>query len=40
MPGHYHDIAALAGAVICAGFGYGAVVLLFRTRLPLGRFAR
>ena len=40
MPGHYADMAALAGAMICASFGYGAVVLLFRTRLPLGRLAR
>jgi putative peptidoglycan lipid II flippase len=40
MPGHYTDKAALAGAMICASFGYGAIVLLFRTRLPLGRLAR
>ena len=40
MPGHYTDVAALAGAMICAGLGYGAVVLLFRTRLPLGQLAR
>jgi putative peptidoglycan lipid II flippase len=40
VPGHYTDMAALAGAMICAGLGYGAIVLLFRTRLPLGRLAR
>ena len=37
VPGHCADMAALAGAIICAGLGYGAVVLAFRTRLPLGR---
>ena len=40
VPGHYTDIAALAGAMICASLGYGAIVLTFRTRLPLGRLAR
>jgi putative peptidoglycan lipid II flippase len=40
MPGHYSDIVALIGAMICASFGYGAVVLAFRARLPLGRFVR
>jgi putative peptidoglycan lipid II flippase len=38
--GRQADLAALLGAMICAGLGYGVVVLLFRTRLPLGRFAR
>ena len=38
--GRYGDIAALAGAVICASLFYGAVLLSFRTRLPLGRLAR
>jgi putative peptidoglycan lipid II flippase len=33
------DIAALAAAMACAGLGYGAVLLLFRGRLPLGRAA-
>jgi putative peptidoglycan lipid II flippase len=33
------DIAALAAAIGCAGLGYGAVLLLFRGRLPLGRTA-
>ncbi|HEY4075877.1 MAG TPA: lipid II flippase MurJ, partial [Rhizomicrobium sp.] len=40
MPGGFADIAGLAGALICASFFYGAVVLAFRTRLPLGRLAR
>jgi putative peptidoglycan lipid II flippase len=34
------DVAALAAAIICAMLGYGAVLLLFRGRLPLGKFAR
>src|SRR5665213_2095451 len=38
--GHFADLAGLAAAIICAGLFYGAVVLLFRSRLPLGRFAR
>jgi putative peptidoglycan lipid II flippase len=29
------DIAALAAAIGCAGLGYGAVLLMFRGRLPL-----
>jgi putative peptidoglycan lipid II flippase len=33
------DIVALAAAIVCAGLGYGAVLLLFRGRLPLGRTA-
>jgi putative peptidoglycan lipid II flippase len=40
MPGHYADIAALTGALICSSLGYGVVVLLFRAHLPLGRLAR
>lgn len=40
MPGHYSDIAALIGALVCASLGYGAVLLLFRDRLPLGRPVR
>ena len=40
MPGHYRDVAGLATAMLCAGLGYGAAVLVFRNRLPLGRFAR
>jgi len=40
MPGHYGDVAALIGALICASLGYGAALLLFRDRLPLGRLAR
>jgi len=40
MLGRYTDVAALAGAVICASLFYGLVVLSFRTRLPLGRLAR
>jgi putative peptidoglycan lipid II flippase len=33
------DITALAAAIGCAALGYGAVLLLFRGRLPLGRAA-
>jgi putative peptidoglycan lipid II flippase len=33
------DVAALAAAIVCAGLGYGAVLLIFRGRLPLGRTA-
>ena len=40
MPGHNGDVAALIGALICASLGYGALLLLFRNRLPLGRMAR
>jgi putative peptidoglycan lipid II flippase len=40
MPGPYGDVAALIGALICASLGYGAVLVLFRNRLPLGRPAR
>lgn len=40
MPGRYGDVAALIGALICASLGYGASLLLFRNRLPLGRMAR
>jgi putative peptidoglycan lipid II flippase len=40
MPGHYVDVAALLGALICASLGYGVIVLMFRTRLPLGRLAQ
>jgi putative peptidoglycan lipid II flippase len=39
LQGH-GDIAALGSAIVCAGLGYGAVALVFRTRLPLGKFAR
>jgi putative peptidoglycan lipid II flippase len=31
------DIPALAAAIACAALGYGAVLLLLRGRLPLGR---
>jgi putative peptidoglycan lipid II flippase len=35
---HAHgDVAALAAAILCAGIGYGAVLLVFRGRLPLAR---
>ncbi len=34
------DVPGLAVAIALGALGYGAVVLLFRTRLPLGRFAR
>jgi putative peptidoglycan lipid II flippase len=40
MPGHYGDVAALIGAMICASLGYGVLLLLFRHRLPLGRPAQ
>ena len=40
MPGHYRDVAGLAAAMACAALGYGGAVLVFRARLPLGRFAR
>ena len=39
-PGRLADMAGLGGAMICASLGYGAILLLFRTRLPLGRLAR
>jgi putative peptidoglycan lipid II flippase len=31
------DVPALAAAILCAGAAYGAVLLLFRKALPLGR---
>jgi putative peptidoglycan lipid II flippase len=31
------DVAALAAAIVCAGIGYGGVLLLFRRQLPLAR---
>jgi putative peptidoglycan lipid II flippase len=34
------DVAALGSAIVCASLGYGAVTLIFRNRLPLGKFAR
>jgi putative peptidoglycan lipid II flippase len=40
VQGHFADLAALAAAILCAGLFYGAVVLMFRNRLPLGRLAR
>jgi putative peptidoglycan lipid II flippase len=40
MPGRFADMAGLGGALICASFFYGAVVLTFRARLPLGRLVR
>jgi putative peptidoglycan lipid II flippase len=33
------DISALIAAIACAALGYGAVLLVFRGRLPLGRIA-
>jgi putative peptidoglycan lipid II flippase len=38
--GRASDVAALLVAMLLAGAGYGAMLLLFRARLPLGRFAR
>jgi hypothetical protein len=29
------DIVALIAAMICGGLGYGAVLMVFRARLPL-----
>jgi putative peptidoglycan lipid II flippase len=33
------DVAALAAAILFAGLGYGAVLLVFRNRLPIRRMA-
>ena len=33
------DVAALAAAILFAGLGYGAILLLFRNRLPIRRMA-
>jgi putative peptidoglycan lipid II flippase len=35
-----NDLAQLAGAIVIGGLAYGAVVLLFRRSLPLGRRLR
>jgi putative peptidoglycan lipid II flippase len=40
LPGSFSEVAALAFAIAGAGMSYGAVVLTFRSRLPLGKFAR
>lgn len=40
LPGHFADVAALIVAVAGAGIAYLLVVLMFRARLPLGKFAR
>jgi hypothetical protein len=34
------QLILLGGAVMAGVIAYGAVVLIFRSRLPLGRFAR
>ena len=34
------DSVALAAAIVAGGIGYGAVLLLFRRSLPLGKLAR
>jgi hypothetical protein len=34
-----HDVVLLALAFVLGTAAYGAIVLLFRRRLPLGRFA-
>ncbi|WP_414462205.1 murein biosynthesis integral membrane protein MurJ [Hyphomicrobium sp. DY-1] len=39
VPGHFADIAALAAAIGCSGLAYVIAVVMFRTRLPLGKFA-
>jgi hypothetical protein len=38
--GRFADEARLALAVLLGGTAYGVVVLVMRSRLPLGRFAR
>ena len=38
--GRHTDIVALVCAMALGGLGYGAVVLLLRGRLPLGRFSK
>jgi putative peptidoglycan lipid II flippase len=40
LPGHFADVAALIVAVAAAAIAYLLVVLTFRARLPLGKFAR
>ncbi|MES2471213.1 MAG: murein biosynthesis integral membrane protein MurJ [Pseudomonadota bacterium] len=40
MPGAYADEAGLVVALICAALGYGVTIVLFRSRLPLGRFSQ
>jgi putative peptidoglycan lipid II flippase len=37
IPGHWRDVAGLAAAILCAGLCYGAAMIIFRRRLPLGR---
>jgi len=39
-PGLWQREAALALAIVFAGFGYGVIALMFRASLPIGRFAR
>jgi len=38
--GKWHDVAALAAAMLCAGLAYGGAVLFFRRSLPLRGLAR
>jgi putative peptidoglycan lipid II flippase len=38
--GAWHDVVALALAMVCAGAAYGGAVLFFRRRLPLRGLAR
>lgn len=40
LPGAYADEAGLLVALIVAGLGYGVTIVLFRRRLPLGRFSQ
>ena len=40
IPGRYADVAGLAMALLCAAIAYVTTVLIFRTRLPLGRLAQ
>jgi hypothetical protein len=40
LPGRFSDVAALTGAMALSLIAYGAVVLIFRRALPLGKFAQ
>jgi putative peptidoglycan lipid II flippase len=40
LPGRFSDVAALTGAMALGVIAYGAVVLIFRRALPLGKFVR
>jgi hypothetical protein len=38
--GGLHEVVLLCFAFVAGSLAYGAVVVLFRNRLPLGRFGR